>query len=77
MTEFPRKPAWMMHGNCINEPVTTFFLERHDHNANRARAICAFCAVKPECTAYGMTQLHGIWGGLTPRERRNIRVRAA
>jgi WhiB family redox-sensing transcriptional regulator len=36
-----------------------------------AKALCAACAVRPECLAFALEtgQGHGIWGGLTTQER--------
>lgn len=44
--------------------------ERAD--VRRAKARCRACTVVAECALYALTtgQEHGIWGGLTPRERR-------
>lgn len=39
-----------------------------------ARAVCASCPVRSECGEWALfNQHHGIWGGLTERERRRIR----
>lgn len=45
-----------------------------------AKAICARCAVRPECLSYAVAagERYGIWGGLNPQERRaHVRSRAA
>ena len=36
-----------------------------------AKAICAGCRVRRQCLAFALRtrQVHGIWGGLTERER--------
>jgi WhiB family transcriptional regulator, redox-sensing transcriptional regulator len=36
-----------------------------------AKAICARCAVQPECLTFALRtrQVHGIWGGRTEQER--------
>lgn len=41
---------------------------------NRARRICALCPVREECLVHALTEPehHGMWGGLTPTERRNL-----
>lgn len=41
----------------------------------KAKAICAGCEVRDECLegADERDERHGIWGGLTPTERRRIR----
>lgn len=44
-----------------------------------AKATCARCPVQPDCLAYALEHniAFGIWGGLTERERRRLRRRAA
>jgi WhiB family transcriptional regulator, redox-sensing transcriptional regulator len=39
--------------------------------AAQAKAICAGCRVRRPCLAFALRtrQVHGIWGGLTERER--------
>ena len=39
--------------------------------AARAKAVCAGCRVREQCLAFALRtrQVHGIWGGLTERER--------
>lgn len=43
----------------------------------RAKAVCRSCPVLIECLEYALAthQNHGIWGGLTPSERRRVRIR--
>lgn len=40
----------------------------------RAKAVCRSCPVRFECLAYALKHRveHGVWGGLTDRERRKI-----
>lgn len=41
-----------------------------------AQAVCARCPVRAECgdwALFGGVEHHGIWGGLTERDRRRIR----
>ncbi|MDA8269754.1 MAG: WhiB family transcriptional regulator [Actinomycetota bacterium] len=61
---------------CAGAPVDLFFPDPTRPDAQRleqARAICADCPVREACLAAGMAEEHGIWGGLTPRERRVLR----
>ena len=43
------------------------------HYAN-VKKLCAACPIQAMCLEYAMTnnELHGIWGGLTPRDRFNL-----
>lgn len=40
-----------------------------------AKLFCAHCPVRKPCAEYAIEaeEMHGIWGGLTPRERQRIR----
>jgi WhiB family redox-sensing transcriptional regulator len=61
---------------CAGAPVDLFFPDptRPDaRDMEQARAICAGCPVREACLAAGIAEDHGIWGGLTPRERRVLR----
>lgn len=40
-----------------------------------AKSICSQCNHKTECAEWGINrEVHGIWGGLAPRERQAIRA---
>jgi WhiB family transcriptional regulator, redox-sensing transcriptional regulator len=43
-----------------------------------AKRVCRSCPVRKECLLYAMDAPidHGIWGGLTERERRRVRRKA-
>ena len=40
----------------------------------RAKVVCKTCPVRGECLAYALRYRveHGVWGGLTDRERRRV-----
>src|SRR5215469_13118769 len=40
----------------------------------RAKAFCAICRVRRECLAFALEtqQMHGVWGGLSERERARL-----
>ena len=67
---------WMARGNCRNFPPATFF-PSDGAGVERARAICADCAVISECLEYALSEHidHGVWGGCSERERRRIAKR--
>ncbi len=51
--------------------------ERKDEKVDReerAKAICAECSVRADCLDYALRirEPHGIWGGLTEVERREL-----
>jgi WhiB family redox-sensing transcriptional regulator len=70
------KRSWRARGHCAETDPELFFPPR-DGPADEARAICGSCAVRRQCLAYAITadEPYGIWGGLDPGERRNLRRR--
>ncbi|MGH9291913.1 MAG: WhiB family transcriptional regulator, partial [Acidimicrobiales bacterium] len=44
-------------------------------NGFTCRAICAGCPVVEPCLRAGMGEAFGMWGGLSPRERQQLRRR--
>jgi hypothetical protein len=73
----PKDPPgdWAESGNCIGLPSDWFFPNGRQA-ITEAKAVCASCAVKPECLTYAMAtpvEMHGIWGGTDARERRRMR----
>ena len=51
-----------------------FFPERGGSSAP-AKRVCSTCPVKERCAAYAIDNFerHGVWGGLSERERRRLR----
>jgi len=43
-------------------------------NTNIARMLCARCPIRLECRMKGDKEDWGIWGGLTPDERKRARL---
>ena len=64
---------------CISVDPEMFFPEDYDEvgAAERAKAVCKGCPLTLDCLKYAMSDasLDGIWGGTTPRERKNMRRR--
>ena len=71
---------WREKGNCWgktkNSKTDYWFPEDDDPDKQNkikiAKNLCNDCAVKIECLefALGNEEEYGIWGGMTPRERR-------
>lgn len=73
----PPPGDWARNGRCRTAPTTVFFPERGE-DVNNARRICGLCPVLAECRDYALaapTTLVGVWGGLSARERRDLRAR--
>lgn len=62
-------------GLCAQTDPELFFPEKGEAPRD-AKRICEKCPVRIECQEYALqnNELFGIWGGLTPRERRRIRA---
>ena len=80
MTVAPSRD-WQADGLCRGNQAHLFFppstIERKDERERRetkARAICAVCPVRRECTDYAMEirEPYGIWGGLNESERKEL-----
>jgi len=68
---------WRAHALCADTDPDIFFAPGAlEHKM--AKRICAGCPVRSECLSYAMDAPvdHGVWGGLTERERRRWRRRA-
>lgn len=69
---------WMADAACSGTTVdffpTTRGVQRLEVVAAPAKAICRECVVREECLDYALAinERYGIWGGMTPEERREI-----
>lgn len=61
---------WRQLARCAEADPDLFYPEARD-TAQTAKSICAVCEVRTDClaTAIATREPHGIWGGLTYRER--------
>lgn len=67
---------WMQRGECNGMNPDLFFPTVGENKAvAAAKKVCAQCDVREECLEYALQtrQMHGIWGGLSEKERRRIR----
>lgn len=71
---------WRKSARCANDTVSEissgkdpFFLGRGG-KANTTKSFCEPCIVKRNCLAYALfyKEEEGIWGGMTPDERRDM-----
>jgi WhiB family transcriptional regulator, redox-sensing transcriptional regulator len=67
---------WMQQGNCKGFPPEVMIPENKS-GVDRARKICADCVVKDVCLEYALVNNieHGVWGGTSERQRREIKRR--
>jgi WhiB family transcriptional regulator, redox-sensing transcriptional regulator len=67
---------WREQAACRGTDLDVFYPER-GQTAGSARQVCAQCPVRQPCLDYALSNriTHGIWGGLTERERRPLQSR--
>lgn len=82
---------WVTEAACTGKPTEMFYddIWRQGHTnleaLDQARSVCQTCSVRRECLAYVMAYENGlsvksrggVWGGLTPAQRRSLDVRQA
>ncbi len=68
------------YGLCATEDPDLFFPDHDERTAAfaeqaaEAKQICFRCPILSTCAEYSLTyEEYGIWGGMTPSERRKIR----
>jgi WhiB family redox-sensing transcriptional regulator len=76
VTPAPSSVDWRYQAACRGIDLDLFFPGRGE-SAEPARQICARCPVRQPCLEFALSQgiTHGIWGGLTERNRRAPRAR--
>lgn len=64
---------WEDRAQCRGADADIFFAPGGTQEY-RAKAVCRTCPVRWECLAYALKNRveHGVWGGLTDRERRRL-----
>lgn len=70
--------AWRLEAACRGSDPEMFFTARGEHDRrHEAQAICQPCPVRIECLEYAIdaAEPHGVWGGLTALERKNLRAK--
>ncbi|MFF5451838.1 WhiB family transcriptional regulator [Streptomyces sp. NPDC012950] len=67
---------WQERAACARVEPDLFFPERSDSVTRETRRVCWDCPVRAECLAHALAndETDGLWGGLTPRERRQLRT---
>jgi WhiB family redox-sensing transcriptional regulator len=68
-------PAWQQDAECANYAGRVDFFPARGESLRDAKAVCTICPVKNECLEFAMRLkvAHGVWGGLSERERRSLR----
>lgn len=66
---------WQLSAACQGLPDYVYFPElTNEHAVRYAKKICAICPVLQECRDWALThhERHGVWGGLSEKDRRAI-----
>lgn len=80
MSMFEPRPYWFTFAACrpeyadrpLDQWVDQFFPGRGE-DTRPIKDICAECPAQEACAEHGLAEKHGIWGGLSERERRRLR----
>ncbi|MDQ3146170.1 MAG: WhiB family transcriptional regulator [Actinomycetota bacterium] len=81
MSAIRSEELWQVKAACRGPQSAVFFppshFERKDEKSereSRAKAICAACSVREPCLEYAIKirEPHGIWGGLSEVERKQL-----
>lgn len=70
--------GWQNRALCAQTDPSAFHPER-GVSTKEAKKVCRSCEVREECLDYALTnnERFGVWGGLSERERRKLKRRAA
>jgi WhiB family redox-sensing transcriptional regulator len=70
---------WQDSAKCAGSDVQMFYPDEDQYRSDPhgATLICMECPVRHACleTAMERGEKFGIWGGMTPRERANLRIK--
>lgn len=75
LDEILGRPDWMKDAACREHPEVSFFPSTGEHT-DPAKAVCRGCLVRAECLEMALSQwgpTTGVWGGLSERERKQLR----
>lgn len=67
--------AWLSEAACRGMSADLFFPERGE-STRESKDACAECPVTAECLDFALvgSEKFGVWGGMSERQRRRIRV---
>jgi WhiB family redox-sensing transcriptional regulator len=71
----PGDESWRLDALCAETDPEAFFPEKGG-STREAKRVCVGCDVRAECLEYALAndERFGIWGGLSERERRRVRL---
>jgi WhiB family redox-sensing transcriptional regulator len=71
----PTEETWRLDALCAETDPEAFFPEKGG-STREAKRVCTGCEVRAECLEFALAsdERFGIWGGLSERERRRLRL---
>ncbi len=68
-------PTWQQEAECVHYAGEVDFFPARGESVRDAKAVCAACRVRSDCLEFALRLkvAHGVWGGLSERERRTLR----
>lgn len=68
---------WRKRAECLDDRFVDAWMSGDPDCQDYAKRVCAVCPVVDECLddALSRNEQFGVWGGLTPDERRRLRWR--
>lgn len=71
-------PAWYGDAACPSTDPEAFYPEKGG-STQPDKAVCLSCSVRSKCLAYALerNEAHGVWGGLSEKQRRQLKRAAA
>jgi WhiB family redox-sensing transcriptional regulator len=74
-TDLGTDAEWRQDALCAETDPEAFFPEKGG-STREAKRVCSGCSVRAECleSALANDERFGIWGGLSERERRRLRL---
>ncbi len=66
---------WWNEAECVHYVGQVDFFPARGESARDAKAVCNRCSVREQCLEYALRcdPLCGVWGGLSERERRQMK----
>ena len=73
-SDIPPAPSWYSRANCRGVNPDLFYPQR-GQGTREAKEVCRGCVVREQCLedAIGRYEKFGIWGGMSERQRRQVR----
>jgi WhiB family redox-sensing transcriptional regulator len=72
------RQQWLDRAACLQADPDAFYPEKGG-SSRAAKRVCHTCPVQAECLSYALAndERFGIWGGMSERERRQLKRRAS